>query len=39
MLLLSSSKAIPITEVEVDTIIRSSSGSKELDLVLGGGIS
>jgi DNA repair protein RadA/Sms len=33
-----SSKAIPITEVEVDTIIRSSSGSKELDLVLGGGI-
>ncbi len=33
-----SSKAIPITEVESEEFIRFSSGSKELDLVLGGGI-
>jgi len=32
------SKAIPITEVEEDSIIRFTSGSRELDLVLGGGI-
>jgi len=32
------SKAIPITEVGEDNIIRFSSGSRELDLVLGGGI-
>ncbi len=31
-------KAIPITEVAEDNIIRFSSGSRELDLVLGGGI-
>jgi len=31
-------KAIPITEVKEDTITRFSSGSRELDLVLGGGI-
>lgn len=31
-------KAIPITEVKEDTIIRFTSGSRELDLVLGGGI-
>ena len=31
-------KAIPITEVGEDNIIRFSSGSRELDLVLGGGI-
>ena len=34
----SSPKAIPITEVEQENITRFSSGSKELDLVLGGGI-
>ena len=33
-----SSKAIPITEVKQENIQRFSSGSKELDLVLGGGI-
>ncbi len=32
------SKAIPITEVGEDNITRFSSGSKELDLVLGGGV-
>ncbi len=32
------SKATPITEVNEDNITRFSSGSKELDLVLGGGI-
>ena len=32
------SKAIPITEVTQENITRFSSGSKELDLVLGGGI-
>ncbi|SFV49811.1 DNA repair protein RadA [hydrothermal vent metagenome] len=32
------SKAIPITEVGEDNIIRFSSGSRELDLVLGGGV-
>jgi len=32
------SKAQPITEIEEDNIVRFSSGSKELDLVLGGGI-
>jgi len=31
-------QAIPITEVKEDTIIRFTSGSRELDLVLGGGI-
>jgi len=31
-------KAIPITEVNEDNITRFSSGSKELDLVLGGGV-
>ena len=31
-------KALPITEVSEDNIIRFASGSKELDLVLGGGI-
>ena len=31
-------KALPITEVNEDNIIRFPSGSKELDLVLGGGI-
>ncbi len=31
-------KATPITQVEEDNIIRFTSGSKELDLVLGGGI-
>ena len=31
-------KALPITEVNEDNIIRFSSASKELDLVLGGGI-
>ena len=31
-------KAIPITEVSEDNIIRFPSGSKELDLVLGGGV-
>jgi len=34
----SSTKAIPITEVGEDNITRFSSGSRELDLVLGGGI-
>jgi DNA repair protein RadA/Sms len=34
----SSVKAIPITEVKQENIQRFSSGSKELDLVLGGGI-
>ncbi len=33
-----SSKALPITEVESEEILRFSSGSRELDLVLGGGI-
>ncbi|CAA6821275.1 MAG: DNA repair protein RadA [uncultured Sulfurovum sp.] len=33
-----SPKAIPITEVKQENITRFSSGSKELDLVLGGGI-
>jgi len=33
-----SSKAIPITEVKQENITRFSSGSTELDLVLGGGI-
>jgi len=33
-----SAKAIPITEVGEDNITRFSSGSRELDLVLGGGI-
>ncbi len=33
-----SSKALPITEVESQEYFRFSSGSKELDLVLGGGI-
>ena len=33
-----SSKAIPITEIGEDNFTRFSSGSKELDLVLGGGI-
>jgi len=32
------SKATPITQIEEDNIVRFSSGSKELDLVLGGGI-
>ncbi len=32
------SKAKPITEIGEDDIVRSSSGSRELDLVLGGGI-
>ena len=32
------SKAMPITEVNEDNITRFTSGSKELDLVLGGGI-
>lgn len=32
------SKAIPITKVGEDNIIRFSSGSRELDLVLGGGV-
>ena len=32
------SKAIPITQIKEDNIVRFSSGSKELDLVLGGGI-
>jgi DNA repair protein RadA/Sms len=32
------SKAIPITQVQQENIIRFSSGSQELDLVLGGGI-
>ncbi len=32
------SKAMPITDIEVETIIRYSSQSNELDLVLGGGI-
>ena len=32
------SKAKPITEIDEDTIVRFSSGSRELDLVLGGGI-
>ena len=32
------SQATPITEIEEDNITRFSSGSKELDLVLGGGI-
>ena len=31
-------KALPITEVNEDNIIRFPSGSKELDLVLGGGV-
>jgi DNA repair protein RadA/Sms len=31
-------KAMPITEVNEDNIIRFASGSKELDLVLGGGV-
>ncbi|DAB41359.1 MAG TPA: DNA repair protein RadA [Sulfurovum sp. UBA12169] len=31
-------KARPITQIEEDNIVRFSSGSKELDLVLGGGI-
>jgi len=31
-------KAIPITDVSEDNIVRFSSGSRELDLVLGGGI-
>jgi DNA repair protein RadA/Sms len=31
-------KAVPITEVNEDNITRFSSGSKELDLVLGGGV-
>ena len=31
-------KALPITEIEEDNITRFDSGSKELDLVLGGGI-
>jgi len=31
-------KAQPITQIEEDNIVRFSSGSKELDLVLGGGI-
>jgi DNA repair protein RadA/Sms len=31
-------KAIPITDVSEDDIVRFSSGSRELDLVLGGGI-
>ena len=34
----SSVKAVPITEVKQENIQRFSSGSKELDLVLGGGI-
>jgi DNA repair protein RadA/Sms len=34
----SSSKAKPITQINEDNIIRFSSGSRELDLVLGGGI-
>ncbi len=34
----SSIQAIPITEVQQENITRFSSGSKELDLVLGGGI-
>ncbi len=33
-----SPKAKPITQIEEDNIIRFTSGSKELDLVLGGGI-
>jgi len=33
-----SNKAIPITDVEEDNITRFCSGSKELDLVLGGGV-
>jgi len=32
------SKATPITQIDEDNIVRFSSGSKELDLVLGGGI-
>ncbi len=34
----SSSKAVPITKIKSENIQRSTSGSKELDLVLGGGI-
>jgi DNA repair protein RadA/Sms len=34
----SSSEAVPITEVAIETISRFSSGDDELDLVLGGGI-
>ena len=33
-----SSKAVPITEIKAEDIKRFTSGSKELDLVLGGGI-
>lgn len=33
-----SSKARPITQIDEDSIIRMTSGSKELDLVLGGGV-
>ncbi|PID47022.1 MAG: DNA repair protein RadA [Proteobacteria bacterium] len=32
------SKAKPITDIEVETILRHSSGNNELDLVLGGGV-
>jgi len=34
----SSSQAMPITQIDEDNIVRFSSGSRELDLVLGGGI-
>ncbi len=36
--LIPNSKARPITQIEEDLLVRFSSGSKELDLVLGGGI-
>ncbi len=35
---LGTSKALPITDIKAEDITRFSSGSKELDLVLGGGI-
>ncbi|MFT7879203.1 MAG: DNA repair protein RadA [Sulfurimonas sp.] len=31
-------KALPITDIQEDNVTRSTSGSKELDLVLGGGV-
>lgn len=33
-----SQNAVPITDIEVENVLRFSSGSEELDLVLGGGI-